>query len=426
MKNLLFLLASLLIFLSCEKDSVSPAPPADGPIADFTAEPTAGSSTTIQFTDRSTTGENPIISWLWDFGDDSTSTEQNPIHTYDIAATYTVKLTVSDGNLNDSHARTEIFFKPLGNMRFSGRLADVWGYVDNSTGKEYALVGFLIGGGISIVDVSNPEAPLVTSELTTVPGFDIKVWQHYVYSVTGSGTGIGSVVDISNPANPQIAGSFPSHHNIFINDSGYMFGEAGSHPLVIYDLNPDPAAPRVIWSGGTEGHDATVIGNRLYDFHGQTGTNIYDISNITAPQLIGIIKDPAISFHHSGWTSQDGNYLFICDELSNHPQADITVWDLHQVDNPDKVGRFADSSATVHNLYVKDNYAYVAYYTSGFRIFDVSTPQNIKVVAHFDTSDKSGQGFNGAFGVYPFAPSGNIYVTDGENGLFIFNFEGEK
>ena len=47
----------------------------------------------IQFTDLSTGS----ASWFWDFGDGTTSTEQNPIHTYAVPGTYTVTLTVENG-----------------------------------------------------------------------------------------------------------------------------------------------------------------------------------------------------------------------------------------------------------------------------------------------------------------------------------------
>lgn len=49
----------------------------------------------IQFTDAST-GE--IASRLWDFGDGTTSTAQNPTKTYSVAGTYTVSLTVTGTN----------------------------------------------------------------------------------------------------------------------------------------------------------------------------------------------------------------------------------------------------------------------------------------------------------------------------------------
>lgn len=60
--------------------------------ADFSAVPTSGSADLfVQFTDTSTGGPT---SWLWDFGDGSTSTLQNPSHTYVTAGIYTVSLTV--------------------------------------------------------------------------------------------------------------------------------------------------------------------------------------------------------------------------------------------------------------------------------------------------------------------------------------------
>lgn len=49
----------------------------------------------IQFTDASTPAGN-ISSWLWDFGDGSTSTERNPSHIYEKTGFYSVALTVKN------------------------------------------------------------------------------------------------------------------------------------------------------------------------------------------------------------------------------------------------------------------------------------------------------------------------------------------
>lgn len=54
----------------------------------------------IIFTDTSSGNPN---SWEWDFGDNQTSTEQNPTHIYTKAGSFSVKLTVKNGVLNDSH-----------------------------------------------------------------------------------------------------------------------------------------------------------------------------------------------------------------------------------------------------------------------------------------------------------------------------------
>jgi len=71
-------------------DEFGLAPP---PAAAFSASSTSGNRPlTLDFTDEST---GTITSWLWDFGDGSTSTEQNPSHTYYVAGDYVVTLTVS-------------------------------------------------------------------------------------------------------------------------------------------------------------------------------------------------------------------------------------------------------------------------------------------------------------------------------------------
>jgi PKD repeat protein len=61
-------------------------------IADF--DITASFSTeppTINFRDKST---GSPTSWLWDFGDNNTSTAQNPIYKYSVPGKYAVTLTV--------------------------------------------------------------------------------------------------------------------------------------------------------------------------------------------------------------------------------------------------------------------------------------------------------------------------------------------
>lgn len=65
------------------------------PEAAFTAFPDEGCAPlTVQFTDVST---QTVTEWLWDFGDGvGTSTETNPIYTYDLPGTFTVTLTVSN------------------------------------------------------------------------------------------------------------------------------------------------------------------------------------------------------------------------------------------------------------------------------------------------------------------------------------------
>ncbi len=59
---------------------------------------------TVNFTDEST----GATSWLWDFGDGNTSTEQSPVHTYDFIDNYTVTLTINDGACSSSQVFTTV------------------------------------------------------------------------------------------------------------------------------------------------------------------------------------------------------------------------------------------------------------------------------------------------------------------------------
>ena len=66
------------------------------PSANFSANITTGCvPVNIQFTDKSTSTAGSIVSWLWDFGDGTTSTAQNPQKTYSTVGFYSVTLTIT-------------------------------------------------------------------------------------------------------------------------------------------------------------------------------------------------------------------------------------------------------------------------------------------------------------------------------------------
>jgi len=82
------------VFHRLNDQSVPEAVPVDAPlpVADFIAAPlTAPSLYDFAFTNLSTDSE----SWLWDFGDGETSTDENPVHDYAADGTYTVTLTAT-------------------------------------------------------------------------------------------------------------------------------------------------------------------------------------------------------------------------------------------------------------------------------------------------------------------------------------------
>ena len=81
------------------------------PAVDFNANSLTTCSGTVNFNDLST---NSPSSWLWDFGDGNSSTDQNPIHTYTSSGSYSVTLTATNANGTNSLTQTNMITVNLG------------------------------------------------------------------------------------------------------------------------------------------------------------------------------------------------------------------------------------------------------------------------------------------------------------------------
>jgi PKD repeat protein len=92
-----YMAALSLVVAACGDDDNGGGGPNenDEPVAAFTPSCT---NLVCTFTDASTDADSveDITSWSWDFGDDATTTERSPQHTYAAPGTYTVTLEVTD------------------------------------------------------------------------------------------------------------------------------------------------------------------------------------------------------------------------------------------------------------------------------------------------------------------------------------------
>jgi hypothetical protein len=313
---------------------------------------------------------------------------------------------------------------PIGSDQFT----NLWGF--ERDGRAYAVVGDWDSGPI-IVDVTDPANPFVRKTITGagVFGFDVKVWGNYIYTCEGRFGHVGAssrAIDITNLDLPVVSDPFVNVHGLSIHPGGYLFAEYPG--LRCFDLNADPTPAGYLWYDGTAGgHDSTVDAehNRLYDFHGYDDTYIWDITNINSRVLLGSIVDPTIIYNHSGDATDDGNHLFVCDELAVGEGKDCTGWQISDPATPAKVGSISDISATIHNLYIVGGFAFVSYYTAGFCVYDVTNPTGPVLLDTYDTDPlHAGDGWDsGCYGVYPYGPNGVVYATDQENGLFLFSVE---
>ncbi|MEO0473395.1 MAG: choice-of-anchor B family protein [Bacteroidota bacterium] len=316
----------------------------------------------------------------------------------------------------------------VGQLDYTPSLNDIWGYVDDN-GNEYALVGAQTG--FSIVDLSDPTNPV---QLQFIPGFfsvwrDIKTYGHYAYVSNDDGGGL-TIVDLSTLPGQvvhkdTVMQGITHTHNLYI-DNGilYMAGpDQFNGGLAMYDLTNDPWRPNFVGAYSVRYvHDVYVRNNLAYAAEINDGLlTILDVTNPGFPQTLGS-RDYINSFTHNTWLNDASNVVFTTDELSD---AYLYAWDISDPGNIIELDRIRSSlsngTATPHNTHVLDDYLVTSYYRDGLNIVDASRPSNLIETGYYDTSPLSGGGFNGAWGAYPFLPSGLILVSDIESGLFVFD-----
>ena len=121
--RMILLVAILLIVIITIIILLRPRPPERvniPPVADFVwsvggltgdnVEPIENES--VQFIDNSHDPDGHIVSWLWDFGDGSFSTSQNPSHIFQADGTYRVRLTVTDNDGKSSTFEITVVVSP--------------------------------------------------------------------------------------------------------------------------------------------------------------------------------------------------------------------------------------------------------------------------------------------------------------------------
>lgn len=310
--------------------------------------------------------------------------------------------------------------------------SDIWGYVDGN-GNEYAIVG--LNDGTSIVDVTDPANPF---EVFFEPGMnsiwrDIKTWGNYAYVTTEEPQGL-LIIDLSAlPGNPNLATTYyngpssdpwASAHNLFIDENGicYIFGaNRGNGGAIMLDLTIDPMNPVELgivdnWYA----HDGVARGDTLYMGHINDGhMSIWDVSDKANPVILGQQVTPG-NFSHNLWMSDDGDYIYTTDEITNGFIGEFDISDPTNIIELDRIQSNPGMDVIPHNSHFIDDYIVTSYYRDGVTVHDVSNKGNMVEVGNFDTSPAfSGDGFNGCWGVYPWLPSGNIITSDIENGLHI-------
>lgn len=331
------------------------------------------------------------------------------------------------GLLGAAVAQDSLNTRVVGHLDNYGAYSDIWGYTTQD-GRELAILG--TQNGTSIVDVTNPGA---AQEIAFIAGpssvwRDMKTHAGYGYVVTEGGGGGMLIVDLE--ANPPdsittYAINFDTAHNIAIADGyAYIIGARQSNTFAgtrIVSL-ANPTSPVEVGSFTQFYiHDCVVRDDMMYasainnDFQA-----IVDVSNKAAPVVVASWSW-AGNNAHSCDLSTDGRYILTTDEVTG---GRLRIFDISNLNDIRQVASYTpNSAAIIHNVYVRGDLAFISFYTEGLRILDITAPENPVEVGYYDTFPGASGGFNGAWGAYPYTPSGRIYVSDIQSGLFVVEFD---
>lgn len=239
------------------------------------------------------------------------------------------------------------------------------------------------------------------------------------------------------------------------NDTVYIFNirEILDAPADDPGLPITISAPDAIWYPGinsgfppgpdsARGHDLTVHENRLLVTNPGGGLYVVD----TDPLFDQMTDRPPMELArceylnpmtHDAWATEDLQYVFTSDEYffaggCARPIGDVTVYDLEGLGTPGlcnirQAAKYVPSTAvTSHYVYVREDLGlgYVANYSRGVRIIDVSIPEDPIEVGYYDTylgPDIPAYVF-GTVDVWPFYKN-YISALDHYQGVFVLQFD---
>ena len=340
---------------------------------------------------------------------------------------------------------------------FNGNFGnDIWGWTDTTTNREYAIVG--LDNGTAFVDITDDAAPVYLGKLltatTAITWRDVKVYGDYAFIVSeapGHGMQVFDLKRLRNVSDPpqvfeadERYTGIGNAHNLAINESNpfvYIVGttrtddfSGGAHFIDVQN----PSNPTLAGGYGLDGytHDAQVVtyngpdtdyaGREIFVGSNEDRIAIVDVTDKSNPIGIETIDYPNVGYTHQGWFTEDQRFFILGDETDETQfgfNSRTLVFDFADLDNPVLHTVYEGPTGAIdHNGYVLGDEFFLANYTAGMRVLDISdiANGNITEKAFFDTFPANNvAGFQGVWSVYPYFDSGKILVNDINFGLFV-------
>ena len=350
--------------------------------------------------------------------------------------------------------------------------SDLWPWTGKD-GRDYVLVGTWGGDGWALVFDITDMANIVKTDSIKVDARtinDVTVspdGRYGALSREGASNRINGVVilDLATPAHPKVASTFDQEltggvHNMFATNDN-LFAVSGGAKYVIIDVK-DIYKPKYVSEyrhPNARLHDLWVNDGIAYSAQGGVGTVVVDVGNgkyggtIEKPKLITVF--PVNSGHEIFpyfQKSTGKTYLFIGDEEMNRAGrawegsnylgslasgggvAQTSGGYTHIVDftdpmRPKQVAKYHLEDYGSHDIIVKDDVLYQAYYDGGVRLVDVSgelmgnlADQN-REIAVFKPWDPKAFTANASFVMNAMPWKGYTLFTDFNSGLWSAKLE---
>lgn len=330
---------------------------------------------------------------------------------------------------------------------------DVWGWTSPTTGREYVLLGK--STGTSFISINDPEHPVflgfLPTETTNSTWRDIKTYGDYAFIGSEAGDHGMQIFDLNTLDTVTVTGQtfvntahydgFGDSHNIVINEDfarAYGVGtNTASGGLHVVDIS-DPLNPVIAGTFDGDGytHDAQVVtysgpdtehtGKQIAFCFNADYLTIVDVDDPTDMNQLSTETYVNEGYTHQGWCTPDQRFLLLGDEGDENAFGINTrtiIWDIQDLEAPFVIGEyFHPTQAIDHNCYIEGQFAFQSNYKAGLRILSTQdiANGNLDTDAYFDVYPANDDaGFSGTWSNYPYFASGVIPVTSMSLGVFL-------
>jgi hypothetical protein len=234
-----------------------------------------------------------------------------------------------------------------------------------------------IDNGLFIVNVSDPDDPVILGSSTEIMALDVYVDEGYAYVASG---GSFSIVDVSEPRNPVISSTVHGEERISITrvfyDTLYL-GETNKG-LMVYDVSDRGEPVYLNTVSGTGGiFDIEVDGETMFlSCHGN-GVKVLDLTDRRHPRVIGSSNNGGEAYG----VHVVNDFLMVADL-----QQGIEILDISDPGAPTLLATWTETHP--HGISGDSHYVYLADQDDGFEIFvygdDLSA---VQVTGNITTTD---------------------------------------